>query len=60
MNAQLLTYLDKKISSDPEYDHLDLIQLGHYVCMICEVTNLLRQCRDRGDFSAIMASKGKL
>jgi hypothetical protein len=60
MNAQLLAYLDKKISGDPEYDQLDLTQLGHYLCMISEVTELVRQCRERGDFSAILTSKGKL
>lgn len=45
VNAQLLAYLDKKIAGEPEFDQLDLAQLGHYACMLCEVTELVRQCR---------------
>ena len=45
INAQLLAYLDKKIAGEPEYDQLDLTQLGHFVCTMIEVTEVIRQCR---------------
>jgi hypothetical protein len=57
VTKQMLEYLDKKIMGDPEVDQLDLVMLGHSLCTILEVTEVLRFCRERGDFSAISSCR---
>lgn len=43
-----------------DVDQLDLVGLGHALCVILEVTEVLRMCRERGDYSMVTSCKAGL
>lgn len=56
----LLEYIDKLILEDPGADQQELATLGSMLMAIVEVTDIVEQCKERGEYSMVISCKPTL
>jgi hypothetical protein len=54
---QLLLFLDNKIVGEADYDQAELVNIGHYMNFLQEVTAVLKKCIETSDYSLIVGCR---